>query len=89
MVLGRRPGALGGPQVNAKRIRPANLADLPSVLDARQASNVLRVSIERVRDLADEGILRRLTYSRQLLFAADELERFLYASTRKEGDPHA
>ena len=75
--------------MNAKRIQPANLAELPSVLDARQASNVLRVSIEHVRVLAAAGALRRLTYSRQLLFAADEVERFLYATTLKGVDPHA
>jgi hypothetical protein len=60
------------------RIRPANIADLPTVLDTEQAANVLRISRERVCDLANEGRLHRLQYSkRDFLFWSEEIERFL------------
>lgn len=62
-----------------RRIEPANLRDLPSVLDTQQMANVLRVSIERVRELTEAGELRRLTYTRSLLYPAWEARRFLRA----------
>ena len=80
-------GSGTGP-MNAKRIIPANLDELPSVLDTRQASNVLRVSVERVRRLTAEGELRRLTYSRQYLYSSGEIVRFLCASTAQGGNPN-
>lgn len=66
-----------------RRIEPANLRDLPSVIDAEQMANVLRVSIERVRALTASGELRRLTYSRTLLYDAREALRFLEESTEE------
>jgi hypothetical protein len=61
----------------ARRIAPANLADLPSVLDTQETANVLRVSVERVRELANSGDLERLDYTRDFLFAAFAVRRYL------------
>lgn len=69
-----------------RRIQPVRLTDLPSVLDVEQASNVLRVSVERVRDLTNQGQLRRLRYTRQFLYDAREILRFLEEQTAVEGD---
>lgn len=66
-------------RVYERRIAPANLRDLPTVLDSEQMANVLRVSIERVRELTEAGELRRLTYTRSLLYPAWEARRFLRA----------
>lgn len=72
-----------------RRIAPANLADLPSVLDTQQTANVLRVSVERVRELANSGELARLDYSSDFLFASFAVRRYLRehsaAVTRAEG----
>jgi hypothetical protein len=61
------------------RIRPANVADLPTVLDTEQAANVLRMSIERVRAYTGESErhLRRLKYTREYLYDVREVLRFL------------
>ena len=93
MVGGRRPGPDAGPALNCweipeprgRRIIPANLRELPTVLDAAQASNVLRISVARVRVLTHAGELRRLTYSRQMLYSSREIVRFLLASTPTGG----
>lgn len=69
-----------------RRIQPVKLTDLPSVLDVEQASNVLRVSVERVRELTKQGQLRRLRYTRQFLYDAREILRFLAEQTATEGD---
>ena len=64
-----------------RRIEPANLRDLPSVLDTQQTANVLRVSVERVRELAKAGRLRNLAYSSDYLYDAREVLRFLEEAT--------
>ena len=71
-------------RVYGRRIVPANLADLPSVLDAEQMANVLRISIERVRELTNAGHLRRLTYSRSFLYDARAARRFLREASTEE-----
>lgn len=63
------------------RIQPANLADLPTVLDSEQASSVLRISVERVRAYTNSGDLKRLRYSRDYLYDAEEVRRFLREQT--------
>ncbi len=68
-----------------RRIEPANLRELPSVLDAEEMANVLRISVERVRKLTASGELRRLTYSRALLYDAREALRFLAEHTDAGG----
>ncbi len=68
-------------RVYTRRIEPANLADLPTVLDTAQASNVLRVSVERVRELTKAGRLRNLAYSSDYLYDAREVLRFLEEAT--------
>lgn len=73
-------------QPRERHIQPVNLNDLPSVLDVEQASNVLRVSVERVRDLTNQGKLRRLRYTRQFLYDAREILRFLSEQTAADGD---
>jgi hypothetical protein len=60
-----------------RRIAPANLADLPSVLNTQDVSNVLRVSPGVVQRMAREGELPHLDYSRNLLFAASAIRRYL------------
>lgn len=66
------------PAKNRRRIQPANLADLPSVLDVEQTSNVLRCSVERVRALTRDGSLRRLAYLQTAwIYDAEEVRRFL------------
>lgn len=66
-------------RVYERRIAPANLRDLPTVRDLEKMANVLRVSIERVRELTEAGELRRLTYTRSLLYPAWEARLFLRA----------
>ena len=66
---------------NKTRIQPTRLEDLPSVLDVEQASDVLRVSVERVRELTKQGQLRRLRYTRQFLYDSREIRRFLRDQT--------
>jgi len=71
------PRSTGRPK-GSKRIEPARLEDLPTVLDADEVANVLRISRERVCELVNSGRLRRLEYSkRAVLIWADELRRFL------------
>ena len=72
------------------RIRPANVSDLPSVLDTEQAANVLRMSVERVRAFTGESErhLRRLKYSREYLYDVREVLRFLDVWTA-EGGPES
>jgi len=65
------------------RINPANIQDLPSVLDPQQTADVLRYSIESVRELANLGLLHRLCYTSNLLFDAREVRRFLRWSTEQ------
>lgn len=68
------------------RIQPANLADLPSVLDSEQAANVLRISVEKVREFTRTGRLRRLLYTSDFLYDAREIRRFLREETAEAGD---
>ena len=63
------------------KIHPANLCDLPSVLDTAQAASVLRVDVCTVRKLTKDGRLTRLAYSPRFLFDAREILRFLAAET--------
>lgn len=75
------PRSTGRPK-GSKRITPAKLEELPTVLDADQVADVLRISREAVCRLANEGKLRRLSYSRrEFLFWRDEIERFLADSS--------
>lgn len=70
----RSPGRTPG----SSRITPARIEHLPTVLDADQAANVLRISREAVCRLANEGRIHRLDYSkRDFLFWSEEIERFL------------
>ncbi len=63
------------------RIAPARIQELPTVLDAEQVADVLRIGVERVRKLTQEGALRRLSYSRIYLYDYREVLRFLKEST--------
>jgi hypothetical protein len=73
-TMPKSPGRTRG----SVRIRPARIADLPTVLDSEQAANVLRVSREAVCRLANEGQLHRLAYSRRdFLFWQGEILRYL------------
>lgn len=75
------PRSTGRPK-GSKRIEPARLDDLPTVLDADEVANVLRISREAVCRLANEGELHRLTYSRrEFLFWSEEIVRFLAGSS--------
>jgi len=69
------------------RIQPANLKDLPSVLDTKQAARVLRISVEQVRKFTAEGRLQRLVYSPRFLYDARQVLQFLEEST--EGGSHS
>lgn len=72
------------------RIQPINLAELPTVLDVDDLSDVLRISKERVARLADDGTLQRLAYSpRRLLVWSEEVLRFLAESSTREGLRHS
>ena len=66
---------------NDRRIKPAKLDRLPSVLDTQQVSDTLRISVERVRELTRLGLLHRLRYSRDYRYAKCEVRRFLRWST--------
>jgi hypothetical protein len=68
------------------RITPANLADMPSVLDSQQAADVLRMGVERVRAYTNAGVLHRLRYTRSYLYSAQELLRFMDAMSNSDGD---
>jgi len=69
------------------RIRPANLASMPSVLDVEQVSNVLRISVERVRELTKSGELHRLSYSSNVfLYDPRELLRLMQDATAGRPD---
>jgi maltose-binding protein MalE len=84
--MGARPPKSSGRTPGTRRetrIHPANLADLPTVLDAGQAGDVLRISREAVCRLANEGQLQRLAYAkRDFLFYAEEVVRFLAEQSR-------
>ncbi len=66
----------------ARRITPANLRDLPSVLDTQEVANVLRISVERVRELANSGELERLDYTSDFLFASFAVARYMREHSR-------
>jgi len=63
------------------RITPRNFAELPSVLDSDEVSDVLRINVNRVRELTRGGRLRRLSYSANYLYDAREVMRFLEEET--------
>lgn len=63
------------------RITPANIRDLPSVLTTAEVANVLRVSVQTVRELTAAGLLHRLAYSPRHLYDAREVLRFLEEQT--------
>ena len=66
------------------RIKPANLCQLPSVLDTKEAASVLRVDVCTVRELTKDGRLRRLAYSPRFYYYNREVERFLEEQTEAE-----
>ena len=81
-----------GPQIvrpRRPRIQPANVRDLPTVLDSAQAANVLRMSVERVRAYTGDGERRlsRLKYTNDYLYDVREVLRFLEIWTERSEDP--
>ena len=64
------------------RIDASRLDEQPTVLDTKQAANVLRMSQRRVREEANAGNLRRLTYSASdYLFSDEEVRRYIREAT--------
>jgi hypothetical protein len=72
----------GDKRAYSRRINPANLADLPTVLNTQQVSDVTIMSLERVRRAANAGELRRLDYSTDFLFHSEEVARYLREHTK-------
>ena len=74
MTAGKRAGA-------HPTIEPANLRDLPSVLDIKDIMSALRLNEVACRELVDAGLIQKLPYHGRLHVANDEVARFLRDQT--------
>jgi hypothetical protein len=66
-----------------------NFRDAPSVVNAEEAGDLLRVRVGRVRELTNLGLLRRLRYTTKMLYDVREVRRFLKWSTEISTDAYA
>jgi hypothetical protein len=73
---------------NTPRINPARFREKPAVVDANEAADLLRVSVEHVRELTRLDLLRRLSYTRNMLYDQREVQRFLTWSTETRADAY-